>query len=169
MKTNETGIIKAFDSMISNKQMNNKTEFTKQLQAYRIKNGMVMGEMAEKIGLSSSQLSRIEQGLHPWTGRIRERVSAEYPDFDFVEKSDPDGSTADGKHYKKHIINDSDVGQPLDPAFIAHYFDMSAMQFTALKKVMAMGKRGNKSRKQDALDIIGAMQREIELIDMAGE
>lgn len=77
--------------------------------------------------------------------------------------------TSDGKHYKKHTISDKDVGQPLDPAFIAHYHAMSAMQFTALKKVMAMGERGNKSRKQDAMDVIGAMQREIQLIDMDGK
>jgi hypothetical protein len=73
-------------------------------------------------------------------------------------------NTANGAHYKRCIIEQSDVGQPLDPAFIAHKHDMPPMLFTALKKIMEPGARGYKSEAQDINDAIGALERHLELI-----
>jgi len=73
--------------------------------------------------------------------------------------------TAKGAHYKCYIIEQCDVGQPLDPAFIAHKHDIPPMLFTALKKIMASGARGYKNESQDINDAIGALERHLELID----
>lgn len=72
-------------------------------------------------------------------------------------------STEKGKHYKGVTITHDMIGQPLDPAFIEKHYPMDAMQFQAFKKIMFAGKRGNKDRKQDLLDAIGAIERQIEL------
>ena len=82
--------------------------------------------------------------------------------------ADTNASIANGTHYKGYVIQQSDVGQPLDPAFIAAAMlvanaPLSGMQFTILKKVLRMGK-GGKSKEQDLLDIIGAAERERELL-----
>ena len=82
--------------------------------------------------------------------------------------ADTNENIANGAHYKGYVIQQSDVGQPLDPAFIAAAMaesgsPLSGMQFTILKKVLRMG-RGDKSKEQDLLDIIGAAERERELL-----
>ena len=74
-------------------------------------------------------------------------------------------SIANGMHYKNYTIRQGDVGQPLDPAFIAAAMaasgnPLSGMQFTILKKALRMGS-GDKSKEQDLKDIIGAANREI--------
>lgn len=79
--------------------------------------------------------------------------------------TDTSGSIANGMHYKNYIIQQCDVGQPLDPAFIAAAMaesggQLSGMQFTILKKALRMGS-GDKSKEQDLNDIIGAANREI--------
>lgn len=70
---------------------------------------------------------------------------------------------AQGAHYKKSFVKESDVGQPVDPAWIASkYPGMSAMRFTVLKKILRCGE-GDKSYEQDLHDCIGAIQRELSL------
>lgn len=75
-------------------------------------------------------------------------------------------STENGKHYKKNVITQEMVGQPLDPALIEKINPMDFMLSTALKKIIFAGKRGKKDKKQDLLDAIGAIQRQIELDDI---
>ena len=73
-------------------------------------------------------------------------------------------NTSEGLHYKKVFITEEDVGQPIDPAFIARKRgDMPPMLFTALKKILEPGKRGNKTYDQDIRDAIGALERELTL------
>ena len=77
-------------------------------------------------------------------------------------------SISKGMHYKGYVIQQKDVGQPLDPAFIAAAMaesgnPLSGMQFTVLKKDLRMG-RGDKSKEQDLYDIIGAAKRELSLL-----
>lgn len=77
-----------------------------------------------------------------------------------------------GKHYRHNYkvaiteqnIEDGFIELQLDPARIQSvYGDMSGMQFTILKKILRLGK-AHKDKKQDLLDIIGAAQRELELL-----
>lgn len=80
-----------------------------------------------------------------------------------MEKSKIDYDVANGKHYKKGVIREEHLGQPVDPAFIASFYPLTAMQFTALKKILAAGDRGNKSYLQDITDAIKALERDIQL------
>lgn len=77
-------------------------------------------------------------------------------------------SISKGMHYKGYVIQQNDVGQPLDPAFIAAAMaesgdNLSAMRLTILKKVLRMGK-GDKPKEQELLDVIGAADRELSLL-----
>lgn len=78
--------------------------------------------------------------------------------------------TSNGSHYKKGVIQQKHVGQPLDPFLIDAIMreqtgkGLTAFQLTALKKVLAVGERGKKSPEEDLNDIIGACNREKELI-----
>ena len=78
---------------------------------------------------------------------------------------------SNGEHYKKNrCIKENHVGQPLDPALICEYYaNLSAMRLTALKKILLAGERGEKTKKQDLEDAIGALKREIELEELRGE
>ena len=74
-----------------------------------------------------------------------------------------DESLATGQHYKKSKVNQTDVGQPIDPAWIAEkYPDLTPMRFTVLKKILRCG-TGDKSYEQDLHDCIGALERELQL------
>lgn len=78
-------------------------------------------------------------------------------------------SISKGMHYKKYVIQKKDVGQPLDPAFIAAAMSesgshLSLMQSTILKKVIRLGSGGKKTPKEDLHDIIGAAERELLLL-----
>jgi len=71
-----------------------------------------------------------------------------------TEQADP------GQHYR-YMYN----GINIDPAFIERVCGpMTGMQFTILKKVIRMGS-AHKDKRRDLLDIIGAAQRELELMD----
>lgn len=73
---------------------------------------------------------------------------------------------ANGHHYKKSHVLETDLKQPIDPAWIASkYPGMSPMRFTVLKKILRCG-TGGKSYEQDLQDCIGALRRELELIQM---
>ena len=74
-----------------------------------------------------------------------------------------DQDISNGKHYKATLITELDVGQPLDPAFIAEKYTLTPMLFTALKKILRCGD-GDKSAEQDIQDVIGALNRELELM-----
>lgn len=76
-----------------------------------------------------------------------------------------DQDVATGKHYKQSIVHFTHIGQPLDPAFIAEQYSLTAMGFTMLKKVLRSG-NGDKSAEQDLYDIIGAATRELQLLKL---
>ena len=66
-----------------------------------------------------------------------------------------------GAHYRKEY-----KGIKLDPARIAKVYDMSSpMLFTVLKKILRAGNGGYKDYRQDLLDCINALSREIEIMD----
>ena len=78
-------------------------------------------------------------------------------------------SISKGMHYKKYVIQQKDVGQPLDPAFIVSALaesgtHLSLMQSTILKKVIRLGSGGKKTPEEDLRDIIGAAERELSLL-----
>lgn len=69
--------------------------------------------------------------------------------------------TDPGLHYRKEY-----KGIKLDPARIARIYDMSSpMLFTVLKKILVAGGRGHKNYRQDLLDCINALNRELEMIE----
>lgn len=74
-----------------------------------------------------------------------------------------DQNIANGKHYKQSTIEQWHVGQVIDPGLIALFYDLSPMRFTAMKKILIPGKRGNKTYEQDIEDAIGALKRDLEL------
>ena len=86
-----------------------------------------------------------------------------------MQKQKVDMDIAKGKHYKKGLTITVDmVGEVMDVAFIAAMYEkagrpLTAMQVTALKKLLVMGNRGNKSYEQDGADIIGAIERDVQL------
>lgn len=69
-----------------------------------------------------------------------------------------------GKHYRFEY-----KGIKLDPFRISKIFNLDAVQLTILKKTLVTGKRGNKNKKQDLLDIIGAAQRGLEMMEEDNE
>jgi hypothetical protein len=78
-----------------------------------------------------------------------------------------------GQHYRniftKRISDDEmqngSISIQVDPAFIEKVCGpMTGMQFTILKKGIRLG-TAHKDKRQDLLDIIGAAQRELELMD----
>ncbi len=72
----------------------------------------------------------------------------------------PKKTTDTGAHYRFEY-----KGIKLDPARIARVYSIgSGMQFTILKKVLRMG-TAHKDKRQDLLDIIGAAERELELME----
>ena len=78
-------------------------------------------------------------------------------------------SISKGMHYKKYVIQQKDVGQPIDPAFIVSALaesgtHLSLMQSTILKKVIRLGGGGKKTPEEDLRDIIGAAERELSLL-----
>lgn len=75
-------------------------------------------------------------------------------------KEEPINSVASGVHYHRYF-----KGVKLDPFRIAKIYGMDAIGLTILKKTIATGKRGYKDAKQDYLDIIGACNRAIEMME----
>ena len=65
-----------------------------------------------------------------------------------------------GAHYRNFYR-----GIQLDPFRLARVLNLDAAQFTVLKKITRGGDGGYKSSKQDWLDVIGAAERAIEMID----
>ena len=77
-----------------------------------------------------------------------------------------DFDTSNGDHYKNVYITKEDVGQPLDPAFIAlKYPRLTPMLFTVLKKILRFGS-SIKSKEQDIEDCMGALKREKQLMKL---
>lgn len=86
----------------------------------------------------------------------------------------PEDDIANGVHYKAVVITQDMVGQPLDPMMIDHMYQqvgqpLTLAQNTIIKKTLAAGKRGKKSRRQDMLDVIGSAKRQIALWAMGGD
>ncbi|MDB4461377.1 hypothetical protein N9043_00345 [bacterium] len=77
-----------------------------------------------------------------------------------------DESIANGEHYKQGVIQQKHVGERLDPALIATFYNLSHMQFSALKKLLCAGNRGNKTVEQDYGDVTGALKRDLELMNL---
>jgi len=77
-----------------------------------------------------------------------------------------------GAHYRHNLrvkVTKDDlergyVDVQLDPAKIDRVYSLNGMGFTILKKVLRMG-RGNKTKRQDLIDIGDAARRELELMD----
>jgi len=66
-----------------------------------------------------------------------------------------------GAHYRHEY-----KGLKLDPFRIARIYDMTGFpEQTILKKVLKLGERGAKDKRQDLLDIICAAQRALEIMD----
>ena len=64
-----------------------KSPFAKFIQKYRIDNGLLLGEMAEKLGVGSAELSGIERGKSPLTYSLISAIQENYPDIDSGELS----------------------------------------------------------------------------------
>lgn len=77
-----------------------------------------------------------------------------------------------GSHYRKYIkfkVTQEDLDREyisfqLDPFRLAKIFNFNYAQLTILKKLIRYGTGGFKSKEQDLNDIIGAAERELEII-----
>ena len=79
-----------------------------------------------------------------------------------LESENPDSPVP--AHYSRATITQAMVGQKLDPALIAECYSLTPMMFTSLKKILRCGE-SVKDQKTDIYDTIGALQRELELIE----
>ncbi len=65
-----------------------RSTFAKFIQSYRINRGLLLGEMAERLGIGSAELSSIEggrQGLDWW---LLDVIRDEYPDINKDDLTD---------------------------------------------------------------------------------
>lgn len=77
-----------------------------------------------------------------------------------------------GAHYRHNLrikvtqedLERGHIDVQLDPAKIDRVYNLNGMGFTMLKKVLRMG-RGNKTKRQDLIDIGDAARRELELMN----
>jgi len=66
-----------------------------------------------------------------------------------------------GAHYRKEFR-----GHSLDVGRICQIYGVSSMMLQfAIKKTLACGNRGHKSKRQDILDSINALERELQMMD----
>lgn len=109
-------------------------------------------------------------GAPTFNAAVEFRRIADAPDFPVPATEIgliPEGATSidsalpdTGRHYR-FMHN----GINIDPAWIEKVCGpMTGMQFTILKKAIRMG-TAHKDKRQDLLDIIGAAQRELELME----
>lgn len=66
-----------------------------------------------------------------------------------------------GSHYRKYYR-----GIQLDPYRIADVYELTDHSlFTAMKKILAAGQRGNKNYKQDIIEARDALNRKLEMLE----